>query len=83
VADVEEEEGGSKGGDLGSALRVGDKRPVARGVAGEAVPDAVSAVAVGEAAAVDDFGGYITSCQQCAFAFVVRLMEGGGRRQWF
>jgi hypothetical protein len=47
------------GGDLGPALRVGDKRPGAVGAAGEAVPDAVCAVAVGEAAAVDDFGGCV------------------------
>jgi hypothetical protein len=45
-------------GDLRSALRVRDEGPVAR-VSWEAVPDAVGAVAVGEAAAVDDFGGCV------------------------
>ena len=39
-----------------SALRVHDEGPGA-GVAGEAVPDAVGAVGVFEAAAVDDVGG--------------------------
>jgi hypothetical protein len=45
-----------------SALGVGDKGPGARWGAGEAVPDAVGAIGILEAAAVHDVRGYDTCC---------------------